>query len=209
MKIGTDGSERRRYKRISLAIPVHYFHNGGKATEAFLLNVSAGGAAIGTNSPPEIGSELVTYIEGLERAKAKVVRHFDGGFAVNFAMSGQKRLLFGQAVARLAKTLEIEAENDRFVGPHDQNDRRNTPREQGTAASIVCRLAHGEVAICRVIDCSISGANLLSEARPELGTQIIMGENRARVVRYTEGGFAVEFVDFFRQCVERMAAKAG
>jgi hypothetical protein len=51
----------------------------GRSEECFVLDLSASGAAISAQTVPEIGSVLA-----LATIVARVVRHFDGGFAVRF-----------------------------------------------------------------------------------------------------------------------------
>jgi hypothetical protein len=51
----------------------------GSSEECFILDLSASGAAISAQTIPEIGSVLA-----LATVVARVVRHFDGGFAVRF-----------------------------------------------------------------------------------------------------------------------------
>jgi PilZ domain len=51
----------------------------GRSEECFILDLSASGAAISAQTIPEIGSVLA-----LATVVARVVRHFDGGFAVRF-----------------------------------------------------------------------------------------------------------------------------
>ncbi len=50
-----------------------------RSEECFILDLSASGAAISAQTIPEIGSVLA-----LATVVARVVRHFDGGFAVRF-----------------------------------------------------------------------------------------------------------------------------
>jgi hypothetical protein len=51
----------------------------GRSEECFVLDLSASGAAISAQTVPEIGSVLA-----LATIVARVVRHFEGGFAVRF-----------------------------------------------------------------------------------------------------------------------------
>jgi hypothetical protein len=51
----------------------------GRSEECFILDLSASGAAISAQTVPEIGGVLA-----LATVVARVVRHFDGGFAVRF-----------------------------------------------------------------------------------------------------------------------------
>ena len=54
-------------------------------------------------------------------------------------------------------------------------------------------LADGSEHVCRLIDVSLSGAAIATDANPAIGESIALGKMRARVVRQIEGGIAVEF----------------
>ena len=47
---------------------------------------------------------------------------------------------------------------------------------------------------CEVVDISLSGAGIKVDVMPSLGTYIMLGKMRGRVVRYLENGVAIEFV---------------
>ena len=47
---------------------------------------------------------------------------------------------------------------------------------------------------CEVIDISLSGAAIKTEVMPSVGTFLMLGKMRGRVVRYLEQGVAIEFV---------------
>ena len=51
----------------------------------------------------------------------------------------------------------------------------------------------GRVYSCEVIDISLSGAAVKIEVLPALGTYLLLGKMRGRVVRYLDNGFAIEF----------------
>lgn len=196
VQVQEHNDERRKFKRIHIELPVQFIHEERALNLTRLINISANGAAVKSDTPPEIGTKLVAYIESFERMKATVVRHFQGGFAVQFAMNDQNQFLFTQALNRLVEQLESE------VGI----ERRRAVRDAGPAEGTVCRFENGDVAICKVLDISFVGANLLSETRPQMGEDIILGKNKARVTRITDGGFAVEFVDFWSAYQPRACA---
>jgi hypothetical protein len=54
-------------------------------------------------------------------------------------------------------------------------------------------LADGTQSVCHIVDMSLSGASIASEARPPVGTLVRIGKTQARVLRHVEHGFAVEF----------------
>lgn len=55
--------------------------------------------------------------------------------------------------------------------------------------------ADGDYATCFVIDMSVTGAAVSSEAQPALGTPLAIGSCVGRVVRHLREGFAIKFVE--------------
>jgi hypothetical protein len=46
-----------------------------------------------------------------------------------------------------------------------------------------------------VLDVSISGASVGTEVRPPVGSEVVLGRLRARVVRHHSEGLGLEFLD--------------
>ena len=57
------------------------------------------------------------------------------------------------------------------------------------------KLDEGIVVPCKILDVSISGASVATDARPVPGQVVQLGKLRARVVRHHENGLALEFLD--------------
>jgi hypothetical protein len=55
-------------------------------------------------------------------------------------------------------------------------------------------LPDGRVYNCEVLDISVSGAAIKTEVMPSVGTFLMLGKMRGRVVRYLDQGVAIEFV---------------
>jgi len=71
-----------QYKNFDIAdqrADARFVFADGNSEECFILDLSASGAAISAQTIPEIGSVLA-----LATVVSRVVRHFDGGFAVRF-----------------------------------------------------------------------------------------------------------------------------
>src|SRR3990170_4085783 len=56
-------------------------------------------------------------------------------------------------------------------------------------------LPNGDVHNCRVIDVSLSGASIACAVKPPMGTVVILGRMRGRVVRHHDQGVALQFVE--------------
>ena len=57
------------------------------------------------------------------------------------------------------------------------------------------KIADGTTIKCHIIDVSLSGASVQLDICPEVGTDVMLGRMRARVVRHHENGVGLEFVD--------------
>ena len=55
-------------------------------------------------------------------------------------------------------------------------------------------LADGRTYACEVLDISLTGAAVKTEIVPTLGTYVMLGKMRGRVVRHIDHGVAIEFV---------------
>ena len=142
------------------------------------------GAVFLTGIAARPGLGIVAYIDEIGRLEAMVGEAVEGGFAVAFQISGPRR-------ERIASRIRVL----RSLSPDDDGDeighRRDPRHEPGTTSHIT--LPDGRVYPCEVVDVSVSGAAVRTEVIPALGTSILLGKMRGRVVRYLDSGVAIEF----------------
>jgi hypothetical protein len=86
--------------------------------------------------------------------------------------------------------------------PEDRRHGRVVPKDPTSTLM----LANGESITCRVIDMSLSGAAVMTDLRPQIGSLVTLGKTQGRVIRHIEQGFAVEFTrlqhpDFLEESV--------
>lgn len=176
--------DRRRHKRIAVTMLGRFMRENKDEHVCKLIDISAGGAALNTPLPVPVGERVVAHFEHVGIIEGSVVREFEGGFAFKIVATQHKREKLAAQLTWLANRSELQGIDERR---HD----RITPR---TGLSSL-QLAEGIVLTCRVLDISISGASLGTPARPELGTEVLLGKLRARVVRHHPQGFGVQFID--------------
>jgi hypothetical protein len=111
-----------------------------------------------------------------------VVRRFEGGFAVRILASLYKR-------ERIANLLTWLVNQETLGLTEERRHERIVPRVD--ASKLI--LPDGAVHNCRVIDVSLSGASVACTVKPEIGTMVILGRMRGRVVRHHEQGLALQF----------------
>ena len=142
------------------------------------------GAVFLTDVAAGAGLGIVAYIDEIGRLEAVAGEAVEGGFAVTFQIGGPRR-------ERIES--RIRALRDPSLEDEDEIPQRRHPRhETGTSASHLT-LPDGRVYPCEVVDVSVSGAAVRAEVIPALGTSILLGKMRGRVVRYLDSGVAIEF----------------
>jgi hypothetical protein len=143
------------------------------------------GAVFLTGIAARAGLGIVAYIDEIGRLEAVAGEAVDGGFAVTFQISGPRR----ERIASRIRTLRSLSPD----GDEDEIQHRRDPRHESRSSASHLTLPDGRVYPCEVVDVSVSGAAVRTEVIPALGTSILLGKMRGRVVRYLESGVAIEF----------------
>lgn len=178
------GHDRRRYKRVSLALLGRFMRPNRQEYPCKLVDISVGGAALMSPVAVDNGERIVAYFDHLGGIEGHVVRAFEGGFAIRIAATQHKR---EKLAAQLTWLI-----NRKDLGP--DGERRHERGAPPTAGSRMT-LANGAIVPCQVVDVSVSGASLRTDMRPETGQVIVLGRLRARVVRHHADGIAIQFLD--------------
>jgi hypothetical protein len=148
-----------------------------------IAQLSPDGAVFLTSIAPPAGLAIVAYIDEIGRLEAVTGDAVEGGFAVSFQVSAPRR---ERIESRISLLQDSSADEDEIL------ERRHTPHEEATSASHIT-LPDGRIYPCEVLDVSISGAAVKIDVIPALGTSILLGKMRGRVVRYLESGVSIEF----------------
>jgi PilZ domain len=155
-----------------------------------VLDMSAEGATFITSEIPAPGLAIVAYLEDLGRVEVKSSTPVPGGFKVLYSYSG----------ARLERLLtRIDWVKQRTTGAASDQRRHARFEPKDKASSIV--LPDGRVYACEVMDISVSGAAIKTDVMPSIGTHLMVGKMKGRVVRYLENGVGIEFVKHLEQKV--------
>ncbi len=147
-----------------------------------VVNITTEGATFVTNDVPPVGLDIVAYLEELGRIEARSAGAAPNGFHVTYTMTGAR---LERLHARI-KWLENKRNGN---GSENRRHQRYEPRESSSQIT----LPDGRVYQCEVIDISVSGAGLKVDVMPAMGTYLMLGKMRGRVVRYIENGIAIEF----------------
>ena len=142
--------------------------------------ISPDGATLKTDANVPVGVKIVAYIDKIGRMEGNVIAHFDGGIAIEFILTGNRR-------ERIEQKLKWLSENN---GEEQRRHARYKPAESSSHIT----MPDGRVYKCEVMDISLSGAAVATDIMPHLGTYVLLGKMRGRVVRYIDKGIAIEFV---------------
>ncbi len=140
------------------------------------------GAVFASAKVPLEGQAIVAYLEEIGRIEAISGEARPGGFAIQFSLKGARLERLHQRILWLQQRKEGSEDNRRHA--------RFEPEEKVSQISLL----DGRVYNCEVLDISVSGAAIRTEVMPSVGTSLMLGKMRGRVVRYIDQGIAIEFV---------------
>ena len=180
--------ERRKHQRVAFEAKGRFLAPDGSEHECSIRDMSLGGIALSADIAIEIGENIIVYLDEFGRFEGKVVRVYEGGFAIETAISGPRR-------ERLAQRLEALARGEKIEVSARRSFARYAPGEAGLEESSVLTIGDGSSMPCRIIDMSLGGAQVAVENRPPIGTGVSIGRMTGRVVRHTEEGVGIQFTD--------------
>ena len=175
--------EKRRFQRVKVHLLGRYMLPDRREFPCQVINMSPGGLALLGPGIGNVGDRVIAYLDHIGRVEGKITRIIDNGFAMTVGATPRKR-------DKLAAQLTWLANRDILNLPEDRRHDRIVPRNP----ICVLTLEDGVQMSCRIIDLSLSGAAIAAEKRPPLDTHVSLGRVQARVVRYLEDGFALEFL---------------
>jgi hypothetical protein len=178
------GEERRRHPRVPVTVKGRFLAPDGSEHPCAIRDMSLSGIALMCDTPIAVGSHLIIYLDDFGRFEGDVVRTFEGGFAIETALSGPRRERVADRLAAYAKG-ETVAPARAF--------RRYSAAEGGFEETQVLNLPDGRSIPCRVVDMSLGGANVEIQNREPIGTPVSLGRMKGRVVRHTNEGMAIAF----------------
>ncbi len=177
-------ADRRRHKRVNVTLLGRFMRANKQEYPCKLVDISVGGAAMMSPVAVDDDERIVAYFDHIGGIEGTVARSFDGGFAMRLSVTAHKR-------EKLAAQLTWLINRNARLVDDDRQHKRSLPVNERSSL----QLDEGIVAPCRVLDISISGASLETQARPEIGREVMLGKLRARVTRHHPGGIGVQFLD--------------
>lgn len=175
-------AERRGFQRVVVELKGRFMLEDRSEHPCTVIDISPGSVSLKAERQGAMGEHIIAYLEHVGRIEGWVARVLDGGFAMTIKASERKR-------DKLAAQLTYLANRHEFGLPEDRRHERVTPREQ----SNTLHLDDGRQYPCRIVDLSLSGAAIEIEIKPEIGTPVVLGTMRGKVVRHFLEGVAIEF----------------
>jgi hypothetical protein len=178
-------ADLRRYKRVEISCLGRFMRADKSEHTCRLLNISVGDAAMVCSEPVEVGEPIIAYFDEIGRIEGPVVRLLpSGGFAMLFNSTTHRR-------EKLAAQLTWLLNRASLGIPEARRHERSEPANVKSSLT----LPNGTQVPCHIIDVSISGAAVAVQARPPIGTEVVLGRLRAKVVRHHEEGVGLRFLD--------------
>lgn len=176
--------ERRAFPRLKSRINVRLLVNNTLDGEGVILNFSASGAGVESALEVAPGDRIVLHLEGGSRFEGVVARLFDGGFGVEFGMHESKR-------QRLISALDAIGEDAEGMTALPLKQ-RVANRVGGFRGKAVCRTEKGDIE-CRLVDMSLSGAAIQTDAVLNVGDPVCLGQTKGRIVRRDGEVYGIQF----------------
>lgn len=176
--------DRRRHRRFHITLLGRFMRANKQEYPCKLHDISVGGVAIMSPVEVEQGERIIAYFDHLGGLEGMVTRTFDGGFAIRLTATQHKREKLAAQITWLVNRKEADGVAER------RHERFSIAEKTATL-----KLAEGIAVPVELLDVSISGASIGTEARPALGSEVFLGKLRARVVRHHTDGIGLQFLD--------------
>ncbi|MCC0043025.1 MAG: PilZ domain-containing protein [Brucellaceae bacterium] len=185
--LASSRAERRNFQRVPVKLYGRFMLEDRTEHACQVIDMSPGNVALRADRLAVTGERVIVYLDHVGRIEGVVTRRLQGGFAMTVNASDGKRDKLAAQLTWLANKHELDLPEDRR---HERLQPRN-PRN-------VLKLSDGRQYQCKIADLSLSGAGVEIEMKPELGTEVLLGSIRGRVVRHFADGVAIEFASLQR-----------
>lgn len=176
--------ERRRFKRFRVELAGRFMRADKSEHVCKVTDISPGGVSLSCDELVVPGERIVAQFDHIGSLVGTVVRVVPGGFALALSATQHKREKLAALITWLVNRHELADQGK------DRKHERIAVKNQITTLKL------DDFSIeCRILDVSLSGASLGTAARPPLGLIVLVGKQRARVMRYHELGIGVQFLE--------------
>ncbi|MEA3535091.1 PilZ domain-containing protein [Rhizobium sp. CC-YZS058] len=174
--------EEGAFQRVSVNLPGRLMLDSREEFDCTAVDMSPGDVVLSCPVRPRNGERIIAYLDHVGRVEGAVSRLQDQSFVLQINATDRKR-------EKLAAQLTWIANKHELGLPEDRRHDRLAPRRTLTQLT----LESGEKYAARLLDLSLSGAAVDTEMRVPIGTPILVGTMKGRVVRVFQEGMAIEF----------------
>ena len=179
-------AERRRFRRMPLTVSGRMLDSAGREYDCRTADLSPGDVRLTAPALPAVGERVVLYLEEFGRVAGRVSRQCgEHEVAIVFESSAHKQEKLAEKLTWVLNKHAHDDAVDEALGAAP------TPGQRKQMARI--ELESGEMIAGEVLDLSLSGMTVRSNAAPALGMWVRFGGVYGRVARRIEGGFAIDF----------------
>lgn len=185
LSVPDEARDRRRHRRVQVTLLGRFMRANKQEYPCKLIDISVGGAGMLSPVTPEMGERVVAYFDHIGGIEGTVMRAFDGGFGIELNVTAYKRE-------------KLAAQITWLINKHELGPGSETRRHARTALAnsmTTLKLDEGVSIQVTVRDISMSGASVVTAARPPIGAEVQLGKLRGRVVRHHGEGIALQFLD--------------
>ncbi len=172
-----------RYRSVRLALIGRFMRANKAEYPAKTTHVSVAELSISTPICLVEDERLIAYFEHVGGLEGVVSRVHENGFDLRLNITTRKR-------EKLAAQLTWLLNRGDIAGLEERRHERFAVGNK----TVPIRLENGRTYQCRLLDISMSGASIETNLRPEIGSDIIVGKQRAVVRRHHEQGIGVQFM---------------
>ena len=185
-------SDRRRHKRVAVALPGRYMLEDGSEYACECIDISAGGLRLRAAKAGPWGSRVIAYIDGIGRIEGHLVRRAPGWFAIETRGTSRKE---ERVEERIAWVMESDVAK--------RDGRRRLSRQYLERQNVCLSTIDGRQHPAELTDVSKDGAALLIDTAIAVGERVRLDGRRARVVRVFPGGVAIKFENWVDEARDR------
>jgi PilZ domain len=177
-------TERPLHTRFRLPLLGRFMRADKHEYPCKLNDISVGGVSVTAPVSVDMDERIVAYFDDIGGLEGTVEQVRDDGFAMRLRVTAHKR-------EKLAAQITWLVNKDAMSGIAARRHERIATSNSNT----MLKFPDGSSAECKALDISLSGASIATAARPELGSEVMFGKLRCKVMRHHDRGIGVQFLD--------------
>jgi len=176
--------ETYHFKTVRIGLSGRYMVESRQEYTCQTVEISTNEMSLIAATKPRIDEEVIVYFRELCRLNGRVVSHETDGFRIGMNLPSMKR-----------KRLEDQLTLFALRRPAESAEKRRHERIVPVRRLALLRLSDGCEHIVKIRDVSMSGVSIESKFAPVMGSEIVVDDKPAVVVRHFDGGLAAEFIE--------------